>query len=69
MEDNEQTKEDPECSGCIRSSHGAHCAYKGTGKCVNASKKEVITKFNEMDSMSFFQKFGLGEEDKKTEYM
>jgi hypothetical protein len=24
---------DEDCIGCVRSSHGAHCAYKVTGRC------------------------------------
>jgi len=31
---------DGECEGCVRASHGVHCAWKPMGICVNGSKYE-----------------------------
>lgn len=31
----------PQCEGCIRSSHGAHCAWPFIGKCKDGSAKET----------------------------
>lgn len=33
---------DDECEGCRRASHGVHCAWKVTGKCVDGSEFEAV---------------------------
>jgi hypothetical protein len=33
----------PECAGCARSSHNAHCAWATTNECVDAKKWGVVS--------------------------